>query len=289
MSIKGLQLIGESINDSIPSTKALLDANDFVNITKLAKFQDTEGADYIDVNVGLRSSDIMAKSIKNIQNVTAKPLVIDTPDIEIAEAGLRMYSPDKAENKLPILNSISLLRTEMLDLYKIQPFMPVLMASERSENGVNVANKTSEETYQTVKQLINIVRNSNYRISNESCIVDLGIAPIGSDTEGMFKRVMDTLQLIRNDGDLKGIHFCVGLTNFTVMLPAKRFDGAPVKSALENAFLTLAIPLGLDMIIGSVRRKYQLLTQDNPAVICLNEILQLEGFDVIMRIKEFYS
>ena len=49
------------------------------------------------------------------------------------------------------------------------------------------------------------------------------------------------------------------------------------------------MPLGLDMVIGSVKRNYQLLDDDHPAMECLNDAVKLDGFDVIMRVKEFYS
>ena len=81
----------------------------------------------------------------------------------------------------------------------------------------------------------------------------------------------------------------VGLSNFTVMLPPKRADGSPLKGPLESAFVTKTMPLGLDMIVGSVRRKYELLAPDHPAMICLQDILQADGFEVIMRVREFYS
>ena len=81
----------------------------------------------------------------------------------------------------------------------------------------------------------------------------------------------------------------VGLSNFTVMLPPKRADGSPTKGPLESAFLTLAMPLGMDHVIGSVKRKYEMLTTDAPALQCLTDCLKLEGFDVIMRVQEFYA
>ena len=89
--------------------------------------------------------------------------------------------------------------------------------------------------------------------------------------------------------DFAGVHVSVGLSNLTVMLPPKRADGSPLKGPLESAFLTKAMPLGLDMIVGSVKRKYQLLPADHPAMICLDDVLEAEGFDAIMRIREFYS
>ena len=81
----------------------------------------------------------------------------------------------------------------------------------------------------------------------------------------------------------------VGLSNFTVMLPSKKKDGSPVKGPLESAFLTLAIPYGLDMIIGSTVRKYELLSEGHPALVCLQDILKLQGLETLMRLKQFYS
>ena len=45
-------------------------------------------------------------------------------------------------------------------------------------------------------------------------------------------------------------------------------SGEPVKGPLESAFLTRAMPLGLDMVIGSVKRKYDRLPPDHPAMKC---------------------
>ena len=45
----------------------------------------------------------------------------------------------------------------------------------------------------------------------------------------------------------------------------------------------------MDHVIGSVKRKYELLPPHHPAMLCLNDCLNLEGFDVIMRVQEFYQ
>ena len=110
MALDGLAIIGESINDSVPSTNKLFDAGDIEGILNLAKLQDEMGAAYIDVNVGPRSAQFMAEMVKKVQGVTAKPLSIDTPDPEIAKAGLDAYDQDRAGGAKPILNSISPMR-----------------------------------------------------------------------------------------------------------------------------------------------------------------------------------
>ncbi len=289
MAIEGLAIIGESINDSVPSTNKLFEAGDIEGIKALAQMQDERGATYIDVNVGLRGPAFMAELIKTVQEVTAKPLSIDTPDPEMAAAGLEAYDAERAGGEMPILNSIAMKRIEMLELYKIQPFMPILLVSEREESGESKPNKTGAETYETAKAMLKAVRDSGHGIANEHCIFDPGIPPIGSDTEGLTKMVLDSMQLIHDDPDFKGVHMSVGLSNFTVMLPPKRADGSPVKSPLESAFLTKAMPRGLDMVIGSVKRKYEVLADDHPAMQCLEDVLKLEAYDCVMRVLEFYS
>ena len=289
MAIPGLTLIGESVNDSVPSTKKLFDANDIDGILALAKMQDEKGAAYIDVNVGRRTPDFMAEMVKKVQAVTAKPLSIDTPDPEIAAAALRVYDRQRAGGKPPVLNSISPLRPEMFGLFKIQPFLPILMVSERVENGESLPSRTGEETHRAAVQIVQAMKAAGVNIGNDHVILDAGIAPLGSDTEGNLKRLLEGLRLIHEDRNFAGVHFSVGLSNFTVMLPPKRADGSPVKGPLESAFLTLAMPLGLDMVIGSVTRKYETLPAGHPALVCLQEILTMDGFDALMRVKDFYT
>jgi cobalamin-dependent methionine synthase I len=291
MAIPGLTIIGESINDSVPSTHKLFDANDVPGLLELARTQDEKGAAYIDVNVGPRSPEFMADLVRRIQSVTARPLSIDTPDPAIAAAGLRAYDLARAGGRKPILNSISPLRTQMFDLWAAQPFMPILMSSERFERGASCANanRTAEETRQTARALLEEARRRIPGFTNDQAIIDPGIAPVGSDCEGQLKRVIESLALIHADPFFAGVRMSVGLSNFTVMLPSKRADGSPVKGPLESAFLTMAMPLGLDMIIGSMVRKYELLPEGQPALVCLQDILKLEGYDTLMRLKEFYG
>ncbi len=266
-----------------------VDADDIEGLLELARSQDERGAAYIDVNVGARSPEFMADMVKRVQSVTAKPLSIDTPDSQIAKAGLEAYDQDRAAGKKPILNSVTSLRVAMFELYKQQPFKPILLVSEHVVDGRSKPCHTAEETYEAARFLVERFKQDAEGSVDDDCIIDPGIAPIGSDSEGNIHRLIKALELIHADQSFQGTHASVGLSNFTVMLPPKRADGSPVKGALESAFLTKAMPLGLDMVIGSVKRKHRILEADHPAMICLEECLRLEGFDVLMRVREFYS
>ncbi len=284
MAIPELKIIGESINDSIPSTHRLFETNDLEGIRELARSQGLGGAAYIDVNIGSRPPELMQMLVREIQQITSKPLSIDSPDPVIAEAGLAACDPSRGK---PILNSISSLRIEMFDLYAVTPFRPILLVSEQLSGGARGACRTPKETYDAARFLLEKAKRTG--IPKEDCIFDPGIAPIGSDSEGNLKRLFDSLKLMRKDPAFQGTHVSVGLSNFTVMLPSKRADGSPLKGPLENAFLTAAMPLGLDYVIGSVKRNYEPLPADHPAMICFNDCLEQGGFESIIRLREYYK
>lgn len=288
MPIPNLTIIGESINDSVPSTHKLFEANDLAGLKELAVSQDTGGAGYIDVNVGPRPAAFLAEMVREVQGVTAKPISIDTPDPVMAEAGLKAYDRARAGGRIPVLNSIAQTRRQMFELVKIMPFMPILLASERVDaKGIGQPCHTAQEVYQTAKELV--AEAGKHGIPVNHCIIDPAISPIGADSDGRFHCLMGAIRLIHDDPALKGVHMSVGLSNFSVMLPPKRADGSPTKGPLESAFLTMSVPLGMDHVIGSVKRKYDILPADHPAMQCLSDCLKLEGFDVIMRVQEYYS
>lgn len=285
MAFEGLTVIGESINDSVPTTSELYENEDFDGIKELARAQELGGAKYIDVNVGVRGVDVMRRAVEAVVSATTVPTSIDSPDYALAEAGLRAYDPSRGK---PILNSISPLRTEMFDLYSITPFRPILLLTEYiDESGNGAPSRTVDDVYSAAKYLFEKAKALG--IENDDIIFDPGVAPIGSDTEGATGRLIGALEKIHNNPDMKGVHASVGLSNFTVMLPSKRkVDGTPVKSPLESALLTLAFPLGLDHVIGSVKRNYQRLSEDSEALRVVRECIELGGFGSIKRVRKFY-
>jgi len=275
-----INIIAESLNDSVPSTHELYESGNMAGIRELAKYQDEHGAALIDVNVGNFSADFFVEVIREVQSATQKPLALDSPDPALLEAGLKAYDDSAG---LPILNSISPLRTCLFELYKVKKFRPILLISE----GESGACRTADETIESAKFLLSKAKATG--IPNEDLIFDPGVAPIGSDSEGNLARLMETMKRLHADLQFAGFHASVGLSNFTVMLPPKRKDGSPTRSPLESAFLTRTMPLGLDYVIGSVKRNYEILSDDHPAMQCFDDCVKLGGFDAIMRVRKFYK
>ena len=252
-----LNIIAEKINDSVPGTHKLFEAKDYNGIVDLAKTQAEQGAAYVDVNIGLQHPDLMTQLIKSIQNVISTPLCIDSPDLEIQKAGLNAYNPEKAGGKIPLINSISELRMDFLELADIQPVKFLVLCSERSVNGELQANETAEEILETALRMSAAIKKECSYITNDDIFIDPGIAPIGADMSGMTNATIDAVRLIHEASELKGCHMSVGLSNFSVQLPSKTSAGDLVKTPLESAFLTITNPMGMDHVIGSTKKKYR--------------------------------
>jgi hypothetical protein len=115
------------------------------------------------------------------------------------------------------------------------------------------------------------------------------MGPLGADMNGITNATIDGVRLIHETEELKGCHMSVGLSNFSVQLPSRTAGGDLVKTPLESAFLTITNPLGMDHVIGSTKKKYKFLDDDHPALKTVRDVLELEGFDRLTRIQEFYS
>ena len=99
-------LIAESLNIMSNTIGPALRGRDPGPVQQIAKAQDEAGADYIDMNIGparKQGDELMEWVVKTVQEVTDKPLSLDTTNPVAMEAGLKVYKGDR-----PLINSISL-------------------------------------------------------------------------------------------------------------------------------------------------------------------------------------
>ncbi len=291
MPIENLTIIGERINPGFKSSKLLFDQEDIAGIQALAAGQVQAGARMLNINVGelaLRKPEFMSELIPAVQKVVAVPLSFDFPNFEVQERCLKAYDPVKAGGARPIVNSISELRYEMAELLRVRPCRFVLMASERLENGKRIANKTSAEVHATAARMAGRMLAAHGELSAGDLFVDVSVGPIGADMDGLTRMALDAIGAIGADTALKGIHMSVGLSNISIMLPKDAGDGSPLKHQIESAFLTLAVPLGLDTVLASPGRDYRMLPADNLVMRGVSEALALDGIEAVLRIQQIY-
>ncbi len=295
MPLRNLTIIGERINPGFASSKALLDKEDLKGIQDLAVSQVQKGARYLTINVGEKAIDhpsFLARLIEAVQAVAEAPLSFDYPHQSVQELCLKTYRSAQARGRKPIVNSVTELRLEMLEhlrrLLKIQPFRLVLMASERLENGQGLPNRTAEEIAQTAQRLADRVLNDGAGLTLDDLLIDVSLCPIASDTEGHTRRAIEAIRLIGSDPNLRGAHLLVGLSNLGIMLPKFAMDGSRLSVKLESAFLTLTMPHGLDTILGTPGRDYQILPENDFVFQGFKEAISLDGFDTILRLQQLY-
>ena len=108
-------LIGESINIMSITIGPALRGRNPEPIQELAKAQVDAGADYLDINIGparKAGDELMAWAVKTVQEVTDKPLSLDTTNPVAMEAGLKVHkgkalinsiSPARMEEELPLV------------------------------------------------------------------------------------------------------------------------------------------------------------------------------------------
>ena len=111
-------LIGENINIMSQTIGPALKERNPKPIQELAKAEVEAGIDYLDLNIGPArkgGDELMTWVVNTVQEVTDKPLSLDTTNPVAMEAGLKVYrgkalinsislQPDRLEHGLPLVS-----------------------------------------------------------------------------------------------------------------------------------------------------------------------------------------
>ena len=287
-----IKIIGERINPGFKSTKALFDNSDLAGIQALAVKQAEAGAAYLNVNIGARAmtdTGFMADVIRAIQEVVSLPLSFDFPAKNVQEICLNAYDRALANGAIPIVNSITEHRWDLMDLYApMGPFKVILMASERVEDGIAKGNKTADEIYTTARRCALRLVN-DYGMKLDDIFLDMSVSAIIADTTSLNRSTVDAIKMIGSDPELKGIHMMGGLSNIGQQLPPKAVDGSDLKHMLECAFLTITVPYGFDTILGTPWRNYHPLPEDHYVLQTYRNFLEQSGSNALRAVRKFYK
>lgn len=291
MAIPGVSIIGDRINPGFKATKVLIEAEDIAGLQALAVRQVQAGAWCLDVTVGPRGyedSRFLTEVIKALQAAVDVPLCFDYPSAAVQEVCLKAYDPAKAQGRKPVVNSLAETRQEMLQLVRIRPFQVILMASERLEDGSPKSNKLTSEVLGVARRMTSrLTRECGF--SRGDIFVDVTIHSLVSDLEGLTKIALEAIGSISEDPELKGVHIIGGLTNIGNMLPPLKFDDIPLRQLVENAFLTLAVPLGFDTIMGTPWNNFRMLPDDNIVLQTLKDFTELKGLNAMRRLRQLWA
>lgn len=225
------RVIGERINPTgKKKLKEALLSNDIDYILGQAADQIRDGAELLDVNVGVPGIDekkIIVNIVKALQGITDAPLVIDSSNPEAIEAALRVYS-GKA-----VVNSVN---GEEKSLNTILPIVKkygaAVIGLTLDEKGIPT---TVEKRIEIAEKIMN--RALAIGIPKRDIYIDCLALTVSAEQENAAK----TLQAIREIKEKIGLKTVLGVSNISF--------GLPNRAIINHNFLQMALSAGLDLPI----------------------------------------
>ncbi len=224
-------LIGERINPTGKKKlkQALLDG-DTAYILEQAQLQEEQGADLLDVNVGVPGIDepaVLSALIRELQAVTPLPLQIDTSDPAAMEKALRAY------NGKALINSVNGKKESMDALFPlVKKYGGVLIALTLDENGIP---ETADGRVAVAEKIL--AEAARYGIGKKEIVFD----PLAMTISASPDSALVTLEAVRRIRHDLGCHTSLGVSNISF--------GLPNREGLNAVFLSLAMERGLSAAI----------------------------------------
>jgi len=222
------RIIGERINPT--GKKKLQEAlkkGDFTLVKEEAKKQVQEGAELLDVNVGvpgINEAEVLKEAVKVVMETVDAPLVIDSKDPKALEEALKMC------DGRPIVNSCS---GEEKDIENIMPLAKKyganLLLLAIDDQGLK---EKAEERVEIVERLVKKCKNLGMR--RDSLVADV----LNLAVSAMPSSTVETLKAIRLVKERLGLATTLGVSNVSFGLPAR--------SLINSSFMAMAIYSGLD-------------------------------------------
>lgn len=224
-------VIGERINPTGKKKfQASLKNHDIEAILQVGLAEEDQGADILDVNVGIPEIDepqMMQDVVTSLQSVTGLPLQIDTSDPAALERALRYY------NGKPMVNSVNGKEENIEAVMPIvKKYGGVLVGLVLDEGGIP---ETAEGRVAIARKIYEAA--DRYGISRDDIVID-GLTMTVSSDQSAGKTTLETIRRIHDD--FHG-HTILGVSNVSFGLPAREL--------LNAAFLTMAIQNGLSCAI----------------------------------------
>ena len=209
-------IIGERINPTGKSKfKQALRDHDLEYILREGVTQQDNGADVLDVNVGLPEIDepsMMEDVVKELQAVIDLPLQLDTSSAEAMERGLRVY------NGKPLINSVNGKKEVMEQIFPlVAKYGGVVVGLCLDEDGIP---ETAQGRIAVGKKIIDTA--ATYGIGPEDIILDGLCMTVSSDSQGAIV-TLETLRKIRDELGGKSV---LGVSNISLDFHRERSSTA---------------------------------------------------------------
>jgi 5-methyltetrahydrofolate corrinoid/iron sulfur protein methyltransferase len=222
-------LVGENLNIMSKTLGPALKERQAQPVQEMARAENTADIDYLDLNIGPArkgGDEFMAWVVNTVQQVTNKPLSLDTTNPVAMEAGLKVckskalinsisLQPDRLNQELPFLNKYN---TDMIGLLWGVEGMP-RDANERCMLAVDLVYKANEQG-----------------IPNEKIWID----PIATPVSGEINQLKASFEFMQMLPDVApGCKSIVGLSNVSNGTPTE------LRPYLNRTYLIMLMKYGL--------------------------------------------
>ncbi|MFH1282662.1 MAG: homocysteine S-methyltransferase family protein [bacterium] len=242
-SLKKITIIGERIN---PTGRKLLQEelrhNNFTTIMHDAREQAKNGADLIDVNMGLPGGDenkLLAKACELVQSLVDLPICIDSSSTEALEAGL------KQSTGKPLINSVN---GEDSKLEKILPlakrYGAALICLTMDDAGIP---ESAKDRIKIAKKII--TQALKIGIPQTDILID-NLTLSLSTQQNQAKETLKAIRICKNKLKIKTV---LGVSNISY--------GLPNRELINSTFLKMAKKAGLDFAIINPYHKWNIFNE----------------------------
>ena len=260
-------LVGENINIMSQTLGPAMKERQATLIQKMAQEEDKAGIDYLDLNIGparKSGAELMPWLVQTVQEVSTKPLSLDTTNPDATEAGLKMCQ------SRALINSVSL-QPERLE--KILP----LVTRYHSEVigllwGVEGMPRDVNERCMLTVDLV--YKFNEMGVPNEGIWID----PIATPVSGEISQVKACLEFFQMLPQIApGCKSIVGLSNVSNGTPAH------LRPYLNRTYLVMLERYGLYSAIADALdpKLVQIARGQKPEIVSLiHKVMDGEAIDM---------
>ena len=221
-------IIGERLNPTGKKyLQAALRAKDMDYVLKEALRQQEQGADILDVNMGLPDIDepeMLKRAVIEIQSVTDLPLQLDSSDPTALERAARVY------NGKPLINSVNGKRDSLLKILPIaKKYGAAVLGLTLDDDGIPASAEGRLKIARTIME-----EALKIGIPKEDVLIDCLVMTVSAQQE----QAAETLRAVRMIREELGLKTVLGVSNVSFGLPAR-----PI---INRAMLAMALMQGLD-------------------------------------------
>jgi 5-methyltetrahydrofolate--homocysteine methyltransferase len=234
-------LVGERTNtNGSRKFKQLLEKDDWHGLVEMAREQEREGVHVLDVCVDYVGRDgvrDMREVIKRYNEVLTKPIMLDSTEVPVIEAGLKLCSGKAIINSINLEDGRKTLDPKTKLAKKYGAALVALTIDEKGQAD------TAQWKFEVAKRIYDIVVNE-YGIPPSDLLFDTLVFPVSTGQEQTRKSAIETFEAIRLiKKNLPGALTHLGLSNCSFGL------NPYTRQVLNSVYLHYALEYGLDSAI----------------------------------------